>query len=58
MKRNRGQSTMEMVALITVVLIGLIAVLNGPFKSAMDKTFNSAANAVANVGDQLDAQIK
>ena len=56
MKNERGQGTVELVALMTVVLIALVFVLNGPFKTAIDKTFNAAAKSVQTVGNQLDTQ--
>ena len=56
MKNERGQGTVELVALMTVVLIGLVLVLNGPFKTAIDKTFNAAAKSVDSVGGQLASQ--
>ena len=56
LKNTRGVSMVEYVALVTVVLIILVGVLNGPFKDAIGKTFNASAKAVYSVGQQLSSQ--
>ena len=57
-KSAHGQSTVEYIALVTVVLIALFVVLNGKFKTAIDNTFNNAANAVESVGAALGNQVQ
>ena len=46
---KRGQSTLEYVLLVTaviVVLIGLLASNNSPFRNALNSTLNSGLNGM------------
>ncbi len=47
--KNRGQSTLEYVLLVTavlVVLIGMLASSNSPFKTTLNSSLNSAIGAM------------
>ena len=57
LKNCRGQSMIEWIGVVTVVLTVLVIVLNGTFRNAVNKTFESSAGAVSRVGDQLSSEV-
>lgn len=53
MKRKKGQSILEYVIVLTVIIAAIIAVAVGAFKPAVTQTLNDSAIIVSNSSSRL-----
>lgn len=53
MKRKKGQSILEYVIVLTVIIAAIIAVAVGAFKPAVQQTLNDSAIIVSNSSSRL-----
>ena len=57
MRSARGQSTLEYILVIAVVLIALVAVTSTALKPAVEKMSNDSANVIKGAAGQVSARL-
>ena len=58
LRSKRGQSTVEYIILVAgviAVLSGLLGTPGSPFRGALDRAYQSAANGMENMANRLSA---
>lgn len=53
MRNKKGQSILEYVIVLTVIVVAIIIAAQGVIKPAIDKAFNDSADVIKNATSQL-----
>ena len=54
MSRQSGQSTLEYVLVLAVVILAIVAAAAGPIRNALNQVFNDSANRMTDASNRLN----